>query len=77
MSAVFLTSPRLEIRRSRSRAIETGTQAVTRSAPQPPRKLKRHALNAGAPRFNYSLDGAGGIAAAVPPPADSSVSFGG
>jgi hypothetical protein len=60
-----------------SRAIETGMRAVTRSAPQPRRKLKRHALNAGAPRFNYSLDGAGGIAAAVPPPADSSVSFGG
>lgn len=59
-----------------TRATETCTQTVTRSAP-PPRKVRRHALNAGAPRFNYSLGGAGGIAAAVPPPADSSVSFGG
>jgi hypothetical protein len=60
-----------------TRAIETGTQVVTRSAPQPPRKVKRHALNAAAPRFNYSLDRAGGIAAAVPPPTGSAVSFGG
>jgi hypothetical protein len=60
-----------------TRAIETCTQAVTRSAPPRPRKVARHALNAGAPRFNYSLDRAGGIAAAVPPPAGSSVSFGG
>jgi hypothetical protein len=60
-----------------SRAIETCTQAVTRSAPSERRKVKHRALNAGAPRFNYSLDRAGGIEAGVPPPTGSAVRFGG
>jgi len=60
-----------------SRAIESCTQVVTRSAPLQPRKVKRPALNASAPHFNYSLNRTPGISAAVSPPTGSAVSFGG
>ena len=60
-----------------TRAIETCMRAITRSAPPQHRKAKRHALNAGAPHFSYSLHRTAGIAAAVPPSSGSAVSFGG
>ena len=56
---------------------ETCTQVVTRSAPPRPCREKRHALNAGAPRFHYSLVGAAGTTAPGPPSNDNALSFGG
>jgi hypothetical protein len=58
-----------------SRAIETCTQSVRRSA-APRRRMKRQELNAGAPHFNYSINRMAAGSAAIRSSTDSSVSFG-
>ena len=66
-----------------TRAIETCAEAVTRTAqsqnhPSQNHKAKHQPLNAGAPRFHYSLHrAAGGAPPAASPSADSAVNFGG
>ena len=60
-----------------SRMTETCAQAVTRCVPSHPHRDKRHGLNSGTPRFQFSLTGASGTAAPSPPATDSAVRFGG
>jgi hypothetical protein len=59
-----------------SRAVETCTQAVTRTVAAPRPVRRREGLSAGAPRFEYSLESAG-KAPPLAPSTGSSVGYGG